>query len=469
MVDSVPMPSLRLVRFLCLTALVSLVTGKAAAQAGTDTNAVIRGIVYDSLITDAPLRGAEVWLEGTNRTVKADARGRFEFAGLRPGRYILTFFHPVLDSTGFSAAPVAMIVDAATPGFAVLTTPSPAAVHGALCPSDPAASVGAVLGLVREGVGGKPIGNIAVTAEWTAFTIAGGGNRWEARNTLARSDSSGRVVLCAVPTDVKVLIRGEAVGGTSGMVALDLAGRPFGRVDLHLLQRPATGTVMGVVRGRNGSLISGSSVLAVGTQSRVEADREGRFTFSDVSAGSRIFEARAIGYRPVQLQTTIPPGGTSRLEFIMGEQVQVLDPIVVAGSSYLATIGFDRRRKLSQGHYLDENDIERTGATRTEEIFRSVPGVLLRPVGMGYVVEFQRGQGQTTNPRLRNYCQPSYFIDGSYFPLPPNAAITLPMVPAEILAVELYSNTFSAPLQYQRRDSSCGVILIWTRRGQPKE
>jgi hypothetical protein len=96
-----------------------------------------------------------------------------------------------------------------------------------------------------------------------------------------------------------------------------------------------------------------------------------------------------------------------------------------------------------------------------------VPGVRLHPSGMGYIVEFQRGQGQIANPRLKNYCAPSYFIDGRYFPLPPNATVTLPMVPSEILAVELYSNMFSAPLEYQRRDSGCGIILIWTRRGEP--
>jgi len=454
------------VRLLFLAAL-SSVAGSAAAQAAADTTAVIRGVVYDSLITDAPLRGAEVWLEGTNRTARADAVGRFEFAGLRSGRYVLTFFHPVLDSAGLSAAPVVVSLEPGQSGSVVLTTPSPAAVHAALCPRDPAGSMGAVLALVREGVGGKPLGGVAVTAEWTAFTISGGGNRWEPRNTVARSDSSGRVLLCAVPTDVKVLIRGQA-GVPSGMIALDLAGRAFGRVDLYLLERPATGTVIGIVRARNGGLISASTVAAVGTENSVQADAEGRFTFSSVAAGSRIFEARAIGFKPVQLQATVVPGGTSRLEFILGEPAQLLDPIAVAGSSYLATIGFDRRRKTAQGHFLDEEDIERSGATRTEEVFRTVPGVQLRPSGMGYVVEFQRGRGQITNPRLSNYCAPSYYVDGNYFPLPPNAAVTLPMVPAEILAIELYSNTSSAPLQYQRRDSGCGIILIWTRRGQPK-
>ena len=77
------------------------------------------------------------------------------------------------------------------------------------------------------------------------------------------------------------------------------------------------------------------------------------------------------------------------------------------------------------------------------------------------------GQGQITNPALGNYCPPSYYIDGNYFPLPPNQTLTLPLVPGEILAIEVYSNLFSAPQQYQRRDSGCGIILIWTKRGVP--
>ena len=443
--------------------------GQAAAQSGADSTAVIRGVVYDSLMTDAPLRNAEVWLDGTNRTVRTGIDGQFEFRGLRPGRYTLTFFHPILDSARLSAAPVGVSTDPEHPGVAVLTTPSPAAVHAALCPRDPHTNVGVVLGLVLEGAEGVPLAGVSVSAEWTAFTIAGGGNRWEPRSITARSDTAGRVVLCAVPTDVMVLLRGQAESGPAGVLSLDLAGRPFGRIDLHLVRSSATGTVMGVVRNRNGSLVHSAMVVVLGTERRADVDPEGRFTLSGVAAGSQILEARAIGFRPTQIQVTLDPGSSRRLEFVMGDsvQAQVLEPIAVAGSSYLAMVGFDKRRKSGQGHFLDTEDIARTGASRTEEIFRMVPGVQLHPSGMGYVVEFQRGQGQIANPNLRNYCPPSYFIDGHYFPLPPNATVTLPMVPSEILAVELYSNMFSAPLQFQRRDSGCGVILIWTRRGEP--
>src|SRR5256884_8156026 len=78
----------------------------AAARATAQSGAVLRGVVYDSLISAAPLEGAEVWLEGTNRTTRTDAAGRFELTTLAAGRYRLAFDHPVLDSTGLAAPPV---------------------------------------------------------------------------------------------------------------------------------------------------------------------------------------------------------------------------------------------------------------------------------------------------------------------------------------------------------------------------
>ena len=62
----------------------------AVAQGGTGTGSV-RGVVYDSLISAAPLEGAEVWIEGTNRTARTDADGRFELPAVAPGRHTLTF------------------------------------------------------------------------------------------------------------------------------------------------------------------------------------------------------------------------------------------------------------------------------------------------------------------------------------------------------------------------------------------
>src|SRR2546429_4177549 len=100
-----------------------------AARAGAQGTGVLRGVVYDSLISAAPLEGAEVWIEGTNRAARTDGLGRFELAALAAGRYRLTFDHPVLDSTGLAAPPV--VVDGAAGGAAPADPPPPRPATGA--------------------------------------------------------------------------------------------------------------------------------------------------------------------------------------------------------------------------------------------------------------------------------------------------------------------------------------------------
>src|SRR5438876_8402696 len=68
-----------------------------AAQSQTPPG-ILRGVVFDSLITGRPLDGAEVWIESTNRMARSDAAGNFVLGAVPPGRYRLTFYHPMLDS-----------------------------------------------------------------------------------------------------------------------------------------------------------------------------------------------------------------------------------------------------------------------------------------------------------------------------------------------------------------------------------
>jgi hypothetical protein len=441
-----------------------------AARAGAQGTGLLRGVVYDSLISAAPLADAEVWIEGTNRTARTDAAGRFELAALAAGHYRLTFDHPLLDSTGLAAPPV--VVDVAADGATAVTlaTPGPATAHRTLCPHDPWQKKGAILGLVRDAADSKPLPNITVTAQWTTYIVGAGPVRAEPATTVARSDASGRVLLCNVPTDVAVVLQGQAGEGPVGMALVALAGRGFGRAGLYLAATAATGAVTGVVRTPNGSIVPGATVVAIGTDSRADADESGDFTMRDVVAGTHIVEAHAFGYPPGRAQTTVRPGRTQRVEIVMGDSISMLEPVTVVAryEPYLSRVGFDRRRTTAIGHFLDTTDIARAGAVQFEEVFRMVPGVLLRPNGSGYLVELQRGQGQITNPRLANYCPPSYFIDGVYYPPPPIQTPSVPLAPEEILAIEVYSNVFSAPIQYQRLDSGCGVILVWTKRGVPK-
>src|SRR6058998_1554462 len=225
---------------LALIACGGLLPAARAVAQGTDRTGLLRGTVYDSLITSAPLEGAEVWIEGTSRTARTDAAGRFQLADLTAGRYTLTFYHPVLDSTGLSAPPVAVDVGAGNIAVVALATPGPTAAHRLLCPHDPWQKTGAILGLVRDAAESKPLPNITVTAHWTIYVLGARSVRAEPGTAAARSDASGRVLLCNVPTDVAVVLQGTAGEGPAGMVLVDLAGRAFGRARLDLAVGAAT-------------------------------------------------------------------------------------------------------------------------------------------------------------------------------------------------------------------------------------
>jgi len=71
-----------------------------------DRPGAVHGVVFDSLITSRLLEGAEVWIESTNRMAKSDAAGNFVLSDVPPGRYLLTLYHPILDSAGLSLPPV---------------------------------------------------------------------------------------------------------------------------------------------------------------------------------------------------------------------------------------------------------------------------------------------------------------------------------------------------------------------------
>ncbi len=442
----------------------------AIAAHGQTPPGVLRGVVFDSLITGRPLEGAEVWIESTNRMARSDAAGNFVLGAVPPGRYLLTFYHPMLDSAGVFVPPVMVDVASDSSTNVKLATPSPEQAHRLLCRRDPLRQTGSIVGMIRNAASGKPIAAATVTVHWTTYDVSEGWVRGAPRSVQANSDSSGHVLLCGLPTDVALVVRGRSNAGAAGMAMVDLAGRPFARADLQLAAQSDIGTIEGVVRTRNGSLVPGATVAALGTDATARTDEFGRFNLEGVAAGSGILEAHAMGYMPGHTMTSVRPGSVQQVEILIGDSVAVLAPVSVEGKyePYLARVGYVQRKLTALGHFLDTTDIRRSGASRFEEVFRMVPGVKLRPNGSGFLIELQRGEGQIWNPTLGNYCPPLYFIDGVGFRLPPTQTPSVPIVPAEILAIEVYSNVFSAPPQYQRRDGACGVILVWTKRGVPK-
>ncbi|PYO71747.1 MAG: hypothetical protein DMD64_13585, partial [Gemmatimonadetes bacterium] len=81
---------------------------------------------------------------------------------------------------------------------------------------------------------------------------------------------------------------------------------------------PITGSIKGVVRNRNGSLVAGATIVVLGTDASVQADQFGRFSLDSVTVGSRILEARAVGYMMGRAQTNVRQGAGQQLDIFVG-------------------------------------------------------------------------------------------------------------------------------------------------------
>src|SRR5687768_11100094 len=132
--------------------------GPMSAAQPPDSVATVEGVVFDSLLTRAPLAGAEVWVEGTARTARTDRAGRFVLAGLEPGRRRLAVTHPALDAIAVTG-PVAEVTLRAGASTALsLATPSPATAYVRLCGAAPDTGAVVVAGVVQGSDGADAAG-----------------------------------------------------------------------------------------------------------------------------------------------------------------------------------------------------------------------------------------------------------------------------------------------------------------------
>ena len=94
------------------------------------------------------------------------------------------------------------------------------------------------------------------------------------------------------------------------------------------------------------------------------------------------------------------------------------------------------------------------------DLFRTVSGVkLIRDSGTPTIVSNRLGPMN---------CPLRVFIDGSNYPLYGQSLDALVQV-GDIGAIEVYAGGATVPPQFGGRESTCGVIAIWTRHGQRKK
>jgi hypothetical protein len=459
---------------LALLALAAAATPLRAQSTGR-----IEGVVTDSAHARWP-EGASLLAIRTEPPehsggATVDNRGRYRIDSLPAGRYMVELASPFLDSLEIMLPPREVTVEAGRATKLDFAFPSGRTLRAGACPGVAlGAGTGALLGRVVDADTDAPLADARVVVAWHEMTID--------RKTLTphiaersgavATDSLGRYRMCGVPTDEWVVLqvqRGGRAGSDVRVMVPDSAGVGVRNLSLSpaasrtlagadssssdTVVAPLTGTasVAGVVRGVGGLPLGEAQVRVLGTRGTSISDARGRFSLSDLPAGTQVLEVRRIGYllaqHPVELRS-----GRTVTQDVQLRRIVTLDSMrVLAQRSRYREFEFNRKAN-GFGKFFTVDSIEKRRPLYTSDLFRVTPGFRVMGFGLDAVVTSSRGVTSVNGGQ----CVANVVIDGMA-----GQEINL-ISPFDIGAMEIYRPGEPAPVQYSR--GSCGVIVIWSKR-----
>jgi len=483
-------------------ALATQVAGAQVADAPTRAPGVaVSGVVRDS-IARAPLAGAWVQLavndfaHPTARTVLSDSLGRFAFDGVPAGRYLLGFFHPLLDTLGVEA-PAREVRVRSRAVRVDLAVPSAERIRAALCgaPLRKDAATGAlVVGIVRDALTREPVDNATVTAEWLEYAFQRGMVSHSRPQLATTTGANGRYALCNVPSVGVILLAAARGLGSSDVLETPMPTARIVRRDLNLGEarmvtlpdsavvdsrrmprriRGGDGRLSGSVSAADGNRPLAGALVRIADGPMAKVNERGEWTLAGAPTGTRMLEVRAVGYyaqhRAVDVIANAPP-----VQVTLSTFRAVLDTVRVTARLMADRhdSGFETRRRSGAGHYLTAEQIALRAPIAASDVFRGIPEVKI-----GYALDtlidnvnqIVNLDDVPFNDRLilvrgpfGPWCAPNVFIDGIENRLLTADELDAFLSPKAIAAVEIYSEA-TVPAQFRSLRGGCGTILIWTK------
>ena len=463
------------------------VAGSQAAAPSSAPGTTISGAVYDS-VGKAPLVGADIQLvDAANPailgpTATSDASGHFILTGVPDGKYKLGFFHPMLDSIGVELPPRDIIVRSHRAVHADLAIPAPARIRTAFCGKAAAGDQGAlVLGIVRDAADGSPASGVSVTGEWMEIAIDKGGMFRRIPTRTAKTGDNGWFALCNVPSGGTMSLSAARGTDSTDMIEVDVPAAGFLRHELYIgstrsvvsaapagasdsvAPKPVrvhygngriTGTIVAAIGGKP---LSGAQVSIVGGP-KASANEQGQFVLTDAPMGTRMLEVRALGYFPDRRRVDVVSGAPP-VRVALATFKAMLDTVRVRARR-LADVhnsGFEQRKRSGAGKYLTADDIARRGSLFTSGILRSISGLRVIATETGSSVQM-RGIFQDAD-----WCTPEFYVDGRYMFTYNGDDLDASLLPKDIAAIEVYTESNVPPQFSHGMAGGCGSIVIWTK------
>jgi hypothetical protein len=450
-----------------------------APAAGTTANAI--GTVYDS-VRLRPLAGARVQVDTTAIAATTDANGRFHIEGIPPGPHRLRVDHPVLDTLGVGLRSEMETYAAGETKAMELATPSAEALIEMVCSAAwRSRGPAALMGRVREADSGTPATGAKVSLVWYELDITGGVRRApRVREAIVGRDGTYRI--CGLPSEMdgKVqVIRGSLTSGDipisfgQELLALrsmsiaapgEVVVAPSASTSDSSRRTAPRATVLGSARltgrilNKSGQPLVGARVQLEGTTRAATTRPTGDFILDSLPPGTQTVSVRLLGYAPVEQAVDLSSRDPRRVTITMETFVPVLEAVRVNAQRERALddIGFQRRKRVGQGWFMDGDQIKMRNSQNFSDVLRSAPGIRITQAGNNrQVIQSSRDpQGGCVN----------IWLDGTQWQQMEPGDVDDFIKPHELGAIEVYSPTTTPPEYSPAGRSSCTTIVAWTLR-----
>lgn len=227
------------------------------------------------------------------------------------------------------------------------------------------------------------------------------------------------------------------------------------------IKAPAGRTIIsGKVIDSAGRPIFGAAVQAISTAQVTVSDSSGRFRLLNLVPGLVFVRVRKIGflseYFPLQTESGRVATLTVRLRSASGAPTLARVEVRADARRDSRMVGFYERMRLGNGVFVEREEILRRNASGVTDVLRGRNGVNVI-------------RDSDNNPQLfgRNltgagYCQMGVLIDGVFINTNGVGIDQIANV-QDVRAIEVYKTGPSVPAEFQRRETDCGAVLIWTR------
>lgn len=310
-----------------------------------------------------------------------------------------------------------------------------------------------VTGQVVDRASGEPIPGVAVVMEELDLRL--------------ETDTEGKILLDRIQAGVyEIHLVHRDYERLVGDLTIDRSGDfVLGMSPMHYLEDALITGIIGVVTDQVSGNPIPEVVVNVPLVGRVaRTDGEGRFRLDELLPGRHAVEFTHLGYLPRVDSVDVASRRVTRVRTVLAVEPIALNPLEVTvegRNETLQDVGFYQREEDGWGHFLDPEDIEAWASVRLTDAFTRFVGVgLVHDAGNPFrrYVVLRRSGGN---------CYPAVYLDGLLMSRGGDGpgAIDELVPPQAVAGVEIYRGSAGIPPQYWGVNSSCGVVLIWTRRG----